>query len=74
MDNNPNNQNMSSLPRTLILDYRDSYTNNLLTLFVQLFSDEELARQVVIVQADSLTWSVIVEIKGNCWFIRARRC
>jgi len=44
------------LPRTLILDYRDSYTNNLLSLFVALYPDEEVKRKVVVVQADEVDW------------------
>jgi para-aminobenzoate synthetase len=44
------------LPRTLILDYRDSYTNNLLSLFVSLYPDDEVRRKVVVVQADEITW------------------
>ncbi|RXK38379.1 para-aminobenzoate synthetase [Tremella mesenterica] len=44
------------LPRTVILDYYDSYTNNLLTLFTQLYSDEEVLKKVVVVKADRYTW------------------
>jgi para-aminobenzoate synthetase len=44
------------LPRTLILDYRDSYTNNLLSLFVSLYPDDEVRRKVVVVQADEISW------------------
>jgi len=44
------------LPRTLILDYRDSYTNNLLSLFVSLYPDNEVKRKVVVVQADEISW------------------
>ncbi|KAH8083726.1 putative 4-amino-4-deoxychorismate synthase [Filobasidium floriforme] len=44
------------LPRTLILDYRDSYTNNLLSLFVSLYPDDEVRRKVVVVQADEIKW------------------
>lgn len=47
------------LPRTLILDYRDSYTNNLLSLFVSLYPDDEVRRKVVVVQADEITWCVL---------------
>ncbi|WWD22621.1 hypothetical protein CI109_107114 [Kwoniella shandongensis] len=45
------------LPRTLILDYYDSYTNNLLTLFTQLYSDAEVLDKVVVVKADKYTWT-----------------
>ncbi|WVR03036.1 hypothetical protein IAU60_000025 [Kwoniella sp. DSM 27419] len=45
------------LPRTLILDYYDSYTNNLLTLFTKLYSDAEVLEKVVVVKADRYTWS-----------------
>ncbi|RSH84052.1 Protein phosphatase PP2A regulatory subunit B [Saitozyma podzolica] len=44
------------LPRTLILDYYDSYTNNLLTLFTKLYSDAEVLRKVVVVKADRYSW------------------
>jgi para-aminobenzoate synthetase len=44
------------LARTLILDYRDSYTNNLLSLFVSLYPDDEVKRKVVVVQADEVNW------------------
>lgn len=44
------------LPRTLILDYRDSYTNNLLSLFVSLYPDDEVRSKVVVVQADEISW------------------
>ncbi|KAK4686034.1 para-aminobenzoate synthetase, partial [Tremellales sp. Uapishka_1] len=44
------------LPRTLILDYYDSYTNNLLTLFTRLYSDAEVLKKVVVVKADHYTW------------------
>ncbi|OCF44981.1 para-aminobenzoate synthetase [Kwoniella heveanensis CBS 569] len=44
------------LPRTLILDYYDSYTNNLLTLFTKLYSDAEVLEKVVVVKADKYSW------------------
>ncbi|WVQ94380.1 hypothetical protein IAU59_001459 [Kwoniella sp. CBS 9459] len=50
------------LPRTLILDYYDSYTNNLLTLFTKLYSDAEVLAKVVVVKADKYTWSEFQEI------------
>ncbi|WVQ64203.1 uncharacterized protein L199_002365 [Kwoniella botswanensis] len=46
-----------TLPRTLILDYYDSYTNNLLCLFTQLYSDAEVLNKVVVIKADKYTWS-----------------
>jgi para-aminobenzoate synthetase len=61
------------LPRTLILDYYDSCkcthllvrtlakttdTNNLLTLFTQLYPDHEVLRKVVVVKADKYSWYV----------------
>ncbi|KAK8844826.1 hypothetical protein IAR55_006676 [Kwoniella newhampshirensis] len=45
------------LPRTLILDYYDSYTNNLLTLFTQLYTDAEVLNKVVVIKADKYTWA-----------------
>ncbi|WRT63115.1 uncharacterized protein IL334_000018 [Kwoniella shivajii] len=45
------------LPRTLILDYYDSYTNNLLCLFTKLYGDAEVLNKVVVVKADRYTWS-----------------
>ncbi|WVF66767.1 hypothetical protein IAT40_001509 [Kwoniella sp. CBS 6097] len=45
------------LPRTLILDYYDSYTNNLLTLFTKLYGDAEVLQKVVVVKADRYSWS-----------------
>lgn len=44
------------LPRTLILDYRDSYTNNLLTLFAALYPDDEVKRKVVVIEADEISY------------------
>ncbi|WVQ82863.1 hypothetical protein IAT38_004998 [Cryptococcus sp. DSM 104549] len=49
------------LPRTLILDYYDSYTNNLVTLFTQIYSDEEVLKKVVVVKADKYTWAEFQE-------------
>ncbi|WWC57490.1 uncharacterized protein I303_100022 [Kwoniella dejecticola CBS 10117] len=45
------------LPRTLILDYYDSYTNNLLCLFTQLYGDAEVLQKVVVIKADKYSWS-----------------
>ncbi|WVO15148.1 hypothetical protein L204_102792 [Cryptococcus depauperatus] len=45
------------LPRTLILDYYDSYTNNLVTLFTQIYSDAEVLERVVVVKHDRYTWN-----------------
>ncbi|ORY26958.1 ADC synthase [Naematelia encephala] len=45
------------LPRTLILDFYDSYTNNLVTLFTKLYSDTEVLEKVVIVKADQYDWT-----------------
>ncbi|WWC90289.1 uncharacterized protein L201_005222 [Kwoniella dendrophila CBS 6074] len=50
-----------TLPRTLILDYYDSYTNNLLCLFTQLYSDAEVLQKVVVIKADKYTWSEFQE-------------
>ncbi|WOO84553.1 Para-aminobenzoate synthase [Vanrija pseudolonga] len=44
------------LPRTVIIDYYDSYTNNLLILFTQLYSDSEVLRKVVVIKADKYDW------------------
>nr|XP_019013933.1 para-aminobenzoate synthetase [Kwoniella pini CBS 10737]OCF52714.1 para-aminobenzoate synthetase [Kwoniella pini CBS 10737] len=44
------------LPRTLILDYYDSYTNNLLCLFTQLYNDVEVLQKVVVIKADKYNW------------------
>ncbi|ORX35180.1 ADC synthase [Kockovaella imperatae] len=49
-------ESLPPLPRCLILDYYDSYTNNLLTLFTQLYSDEEVLRKVVVVKYDHYDW------------------
>lgn len=45
------------LPRTLVIDFYDSYTLNLLTLFAP-YSDELVRRQVVVVRFDAYSWSV----------------
>ncbi|KAL7421662.1 para-aminobenzoate synthase, (PABA) [Cryptotrichosporon argae] len=44
------------LPRTVILDYYDSYTNNLLILFAQLYTDAEVLSKVVVTQHDKYSW------------------
>jgi para-aminobenzoate synthetase len=60
------------LPRTVILDYYDSCelgeqhsgismlklvdTNNILTLFTKLYSDEEVLKKVVVIKHDRYTW------------------
>nr|XP_019048087.1 para-aminobenzoate synthetase [Kwoniella bestiolae CBS 10118]OCF27017.1 para-aminobenzoate synthetase [Kwoniella bestiolae CBS 10118] len=49
------------LPRTLILDYYDSYTNNLLCLFTHLYSDAEVLQKVVVIKADKYTWTEFQE-------------
>jgi len=46
------------LPRTLIIDFYDSYTLNLLTLFAP-YPDELVRRQVVVVRFDAYSWSVL---------------
>jgi len=43
------------LPRVLVLDFYDSYTNNLLTLFDH-YPDEILLKKVVIIKQDQFTW------------------
>ncbi|GMK56278.1 hypothetical protein CspeluHIS016_0301180 [Cutaneotrichosporon spelunceum] len=45
------------LPRTVIIDYYDSYTNNLLILFAQLYSDADVLRKVVVIQSDKYNWA-----------------
>ena len=54
------------IPRTLILDHHDSYTRNILSLFHQLGSASsshwdltQWQHRVVVVNVDSLTWSVL---------------
>ena len=46
----------SSQPRLMdeLKFYSD--TNNLLTLFTQLYSDEEVLKKVVVVKADRYSW------------------
>jgi hypothetical protein len=43
------------LPRVLVLDFYDSYTNNLLTLFGH-YPDEILLQKVVIIKQDQFNW------------------
>ncbi|KAL7414761.1 ADC synthase [Mrakia frigida] len=43
------------LPRVLVLDFYDSYTNNLLTLFGH-YPDEILLKKVVIIKQDQFDW------------------
>lgn len=53
---------MAVVPTTLIIDFYDSYTRNLLVLFSQLASqhgwDPRWEQRVVVVNVDSLTWCV----------------
>ncbi|KLT43908.1 putative 4-amino-4-deoxychorismate synthase [Cutaneotrichosporon oleaginosum] len=44
------------LPRTVIIDYYDSYTNNLLILFTRLYSDADVLRKVVVIKSDKYDW------------------
>lgn len=43
------------LPRVLVLDFYDSYTNNLLTLFGH-YPDDILLKKVVIIKQDQFNW------------------
>lgn len=45
------------LPRTLVIDFYDSYTLNLLTLFAA-YPDSLVREQVVVLRFDAFTWSV----------------
>ncbi|OWZ59874.1 para-aminobenzoate synthetase [Cryptococcus neoformans c45] len=44
------------LPRTLVLDYYDSYTNNLVTLLTRTYADADVLERLVVVKADEYTW------------------
>ncbi|ODN86825.1 para-aminobenzoate synthetase [Cryptococcus wingfieldii CBS 7118] len=44
------------LPRVVILDYYDSYTNNIVTLLAKTYTDEQVLNNVVIIKADKYTW------------------
>ncbi|ODN73682.1 hypothetical protein L202_07228 [Cryptococcus amylolentus CBS 6039] len=44
------------LPRVVILDYYDSYTNNIVTLLAKTYTDEEVLNNVIIIKADKYTW------------------
>ncbi|WVQ72189.1 hypothetical protein IAR50_001735 [Cryptococcus sp. DSM 104548] len=45
------------LPRVVILDYYDSYTNNIVTLLAKTYTDEQVLSNVVIIKADKYTWA-----------------
>ncbi|TYJ53798.1 hypothetical protein B9479_005558 [Cryptococcus floricola] len=44
------------LPRVVILDYYDSYTNNIVTLLAKTYTDQQVLNNVVIIKADKYTW------------------
>lgn len=46
---------VARLPRTLIIDFYDSYTLNLLTLFSP-YPDELVRQQIVVVRFDAYSW------------------
>lgn len=49
------------LPTVAILDYYDSYTNNLLSLFSD-WSDELIKERVVIIKYDQFDWYVFLAL------------